>query len=117
MISGKVKKWVSEKGFGFIARDDGTGDEFFHVNQLKHSGISDIEVGDRVEFDLAAGRGEKMEAVNIRRFDRGSDRDGNTTPGWLNATAHGEGLEPSASLLEGEATGDAAAQPAPRFGE
>jgi len=115
MISGKVKRWWPEKGYGFFTRDDGTGDEFCHANQLKRSGISDLEIGDRVEFELAA-RGDKFEAVNIRRLDRGADVDGNTAPGWLNATVHGAVLESSASLIGGEATGSVAA-PAPRYGE
>jgi len=113
VISGKVKRWWPEKGYGFFTRDDGTGDEFCHANQLKRSGICDLEIGDRVEFELAA-RGEKMEAVNIRRLDRGADRDGNTAPGWLNAPAHGAVSESSASLIEGRATGNASP---PRFGD
>jgi cold shock CspA family protein len=110
-----VKKLFLEKGFCFIVRDDGAGDEFCHANQLKRSGISDLAIGDRVEFELAA-RDDKFEAVNIRRLDSGSDVDGNTAPGWLNATAHGAVLESSASLIEGKATGNVA-QAAPRFGD
>ena len=115
MISGKVKRWWPEKGYGFFTRCDGTGDEFCHANQLKRSGISDLEIGDRVEFELAA-RGDKFEAVNIRRLDRGSDVDGNTAPGWLGAAASGAVSESSASLIEGRATGNVALPP-PRFGD
>jgi len=114
VISGKVKRWWPEKGYGFFTRCDGTGDEFCHANQLKRSGISDLEIGDRVEFELAA-RGDKFEAVNIRRLDRGSDVDGNTVPGWLGA-GRGAVSESSASLIEGEATGNAMSPP-PRFGD
>ena len=86
MINGKVKCWFSERGFGFIARDDGQGDAFIHIRQLERSGISGLEVGERVEFELAA-RGDKFEAVGLRRRpDSGSDRDGNTigaAPEWV----------------------------------
>ena len=110
---GAIKKWVDLKGFGFIKPDDGSKDVFLHINALKKSGISEIEVGERVEFETAE-RGDKIEAINVRRIDSGAEIDGNTAPEWLNATA--PVLESSASLIEGEATGNVA-QPAPRFGE
>jgi len=86
MMRGEIKKWFDLKGFGFIKPDDGSKDVFVHINALKRSGISEIEAGERVEFETAA-RGDKIEAVEIRKIKGGSDVDGNTAPGWLNGTA------------------------------
>ncbi len=65
-MTGKVKKFNKEKGFGFIKLDDDR-DVFFHYSQLVMEGFKTIEEGADVEFDLIEGdRG--LQAHNIVRL-------------------------------------------------
>jgi CspA family cold shock protein len=65
---GKVKFFNVDKGYGFISRDDGQGDVFVHVTDVKASGIeAGLGDGDRVEFELGEGRnGKGHKATNIK---------------------------------------------------
>ena len=64
MPTGKVKWFDSEKGFGFIARDDGT-DVFVHSSALP-AGVAALRPGQRVEFGVAEGRrGDQALAVRL----------------------------------------------------
>ena len=66
MPSGKVKWYDAEKGFGFIARDDG-GDVFVHTSALP-DGLTSLKPGARVEFGIVEGRrGEQ--ALSVRLLD------------------------------------------------
>ena len=66
MPSGKVKWYDTEKGFGFIARDDG-GDVFVHTSALPE-GVTALKPGARVEFGVVDGRrGEQ--ALTVRLLD------------------------------------------------
>jgi CspA family cold shock protein len=56
MISGTVKFYNSQKGFGFIAPDDGSKDVFVHATALERAGISGLAEGQKVEFDTAEDR-------------------------------------------------------------
>ncbi len=67
-LQGVVKFFHSERGFGFVKRDDGIGDVFIHANELKRSGITeDLESGDRIEFELqpVPNKGPKAVAVKL----------------------------------------------------
>jgi CspA family cold shock protein len=64
--SGRVKWYDTEKGFGFIARDDG-GDVFVHTSALPE-GVTELKPGARVEFGIVDGRrGEQ--ALTVRLLD------------------------------------------------
>jgi len=64
--SGKVKWFSAEKGFGFLAREDG-GDVFVHRDALP-AGVTELKPGQRVEFGVAEGRrGEQ--ALSVRVLD------------------------------------------------
>ena len=66
MAKGTVKWFDSKKGYGFIVPDDGSDDAFVHISALEQAGLSGLDEGQKVEFDLARGRNGKMAAQNIR---------------------------------------------------
>ena len=57
MAQGTVKWFNAEKGYGFIAPDDGTADVFVHHSAIKTDGYRSLDENQRVE--LTAGRGPK----------------------------------------------------------
>jgi CspA family cold shock protein len=64
--SGKVKWYDTEKGFGFLSKDEG-GDVFVHQSALP-AGVETLKPGTRVEFGVAEGRrGEQ--ALSLRVLD------------------------------------------------
>lgn len=65
MATGIVKWFNSEKGYGFIAPDDGSADLFAHFSAIDGSGRRDLEEGQRVEFDAEQGQ-KGPQAANIR---------------------------------------------------
>ena len=66
MPTGKVKWYDTEKGFGFLSRDDG-GDVFVHQNALPE-GVAALKPGSRVEFGVADGK-KGEQALSIRLLD------------------------------------------------
>lgn len=62
MAEGKVKKIIADKGFGFIEGD--SGDIFFHFSALIDVQIEDLQVGERVSYDVGSGpKGPRAENV------------------------------------------------------
>lgn len=55
METGTVKWFNSEKGFGFIEREDGD-DVFVHFTAIEGNGFKTLEEGQRVEFDIVEGQ-------------------------------------------------------------
>ena len=64
MAQGTVKFFNAEKGFGFISREDGD-DVFVHFSAIQGDGYKTLEDGQRVEFEIGAGR-KGPEAQNVR---------------------------------------------------
>jgi cold shock protein len=64
-ISGIVALWNSDRGFGFIARDDGQGDIFVHVSDLPQ-GHTQLPLSAPVDFIVAPGRNGKPRAADVR---------------------------------------------------
>ncbi|MFM5916321.1 MAG: cold-shock protein [Novosphingobium sp.] len=64
--SGTVKFFNGMKGFGFITRDDGQPDAFVHISAVERSGMSGLNEGDRLEFDIEVDRRGKYSAVNLQ---------------------------------------------------
>lgn len=63
--TGTVKFFNSMKGFGFIQRDDGQPDAFVHISAVERAGMSGLEEGDKLEFELEVDRRGKTAAVNL----------------------------------------------------
>ena len=62
-MTGKVKWFNAEKGYGFIEREDG-GDVFVHFSAIQGEGFKTLEEGQAVEFDVVEGnRGEQAASV------------------------------------------------------
>ncbi|MFN3371568.1 MAG: cold-shock protein [Sphingomonadaceae bacterium] len=62
---GTVKFFNGQKGFGFIARDDGGADAFVHISAVERAGLSDLPENQRVSFELELDRRGKQAAVNL----------------------------------------------------
>lgn len=66
MITGTVKFFNTNKGYGFIAPEDGTGDAFVHISAVERAGMSTLNKDQRVSYELETDRRGKTSAVNLR---------------------------------------------------
>lgn len=64
MPTGTVKFFSSEKGYGFISREEGE-DVFVHFSNIEGDGYRNLEQGQEVEFEIGPGR-KGDEALNVR---------------------------------------------------
>lgn len=64
-ITGTVKWFNPEKGYGFIILDDGSPDAFVHMSEVQKAGLNTLTENQKVEFELQENKG-KMAAVNIK---------------------------------------------------
>lgn len=65
--NGTVKFFNHSKGFGFITPEDGQKDVFVHITALERSGITQVDEGDKVTFDIEDDpRGRGKQATNIQ---------------------------------------------------
>ncbi|MBE0434082.1 cold-shock protein [candidate division WOR-3 bacterium] len=66
MAYGKVKWFDSRKGYGFIEKEDGTGDVFVHYQDIAGNGYKSLNEGDRVKFEIGQSpKGEKAANVEL----------------------------------------------------
>ena len=65
MANGTVKWFNSTKGFGFIQPDNDNKDVFLHISAVERAGISRIEDGQKVTFDIESGRDGRESATNL----------------------------------------------------
>ncbi|EYT66388.1 MULTISPECIES: transcription antiterminator/RNA stability regulator CspE [Bacteria] len=64
--TGTVKWFNNEKGFGFIAPDDGSADVFAHFSAIAGNGYKSLEENQKVEFDITEGRkGPQAENITV----------------------------------------------------
>ena len=67
MNNGTVKWFNSEKGYGFISNDDGSGDVFVHFSAIQINGFKKLEEGQKVTYDVEPDPKDssKMRAINV----------------------------------------------------
>ena len=65
MPTGAVKWFNPTKGYGFIQPDDGGNDAFVHISAVEQAGLSGLNEGQKVQYELAPGRDGKSSAENI----------------------------------------------------
>ena len=66
MPIGTVKFFNEQKGYGFIAPEDGSGDAFVHITAVERAGMRTLEKDQRVSYELEEDRRGKMSAVNLQ---------------------------------------------------
>jgi len=69
MVVGTVKWFNTDRGYGFIAPEQGK-DVFVHVSALEASGMQELTEGQRVEFEVEQDA-KGLRAVNVRATDAG----------------------------------------------
>ena len=65
MAMGTVKWFNASKGFGFIQPDGGGKDVFVHISAVEKAGLSGLNEGDKVSYEVVPNRG-KESAENLR---------------------------------------------------
>ena len=65
MAMGKVKRFNATKGFGFIQPDTGGKDVFVHISAVEKAGLSNLNEGVKVSYDIVSDRG-KESAGNLK---------------------------------------------------
>ncbi len=66
MTEGTVKWFNAVKGYGFIQPDDGSKDAFVHISSVERAGLSTLQEGQRVSYELVPGRNGKSSAENLK---------------------------------------------------
>ncbi len=65
MATGTVKWFNPDKGFGFIQPQDGSKDVFVHITAVQSAGLTGLNDGQKVSFDVVTERG-KQAASNLK---------------------------------------------------
>jgi cold shock protein len=65
MANGIVKWFNPTKGFGFIQPDQGGSDVFVHISALERAGLTSLNEGQRISFELATNKG-RTSAANLK---------------------------------------------------
>lgn len=66
MPIGKVKFFNAQKGYGFIAPEEGGSDAFVHISAVEKAGMNSLVQDQRVSYELEQDRRGKTSAVNIQ---------------------------------------------------
>jgi CspA family cold shock protein len=67
MAIGTVKWFNATKGYGFIQPQDGSKDVFVHISAVERSGMNSLNEGDKVSYEVQAGRDGKSSAENLEK--------------------------------------------------
>ena len=65
-LTGTVKWFNNDKGFGFVSFDDGARDAFVHFSEIQSEGFKTLDEGDVVEFEIVEGQ-KGPAAENVQR--------------------------------------------------
>ena len=65
MATGTVKWFNNQKGFGFIQPETGGSDVFVHISAVERAGMSTLNEGQRISYDIVSERG-KNSAANLK---------------------------------------------------
>jgi CspA family cold shock protein len=65
MTIGTVKFFNADKGYGFIAPEDGGSDAFVHISAVERAGMRTLNKDQRVSYELETDRRGKTSAVNL----------------------------------------------------
>ncbi len=65
MATGVVKWFNPTKGFGFIQPDQGGSDVFVHISSLERAGLSTLNEGQKLSYELATNKG-RVSAANLK---------------------------------------------------
>ena len=68
MLTGKVKWFNPQKGYGFITPDNGNKDIFIHISASEKANINSLNENDRVSYDETRNNG-KVSAANIKKLN------------------------------------------------
>jgi CspA family cold shock protein len=69
MTTGIVKFFNASKGYGFIEPEDGTKDAFVHISAVERAGLTTLNEGQKVSFELQQGQNGKSSAENLSIVD------------------------------------------------
>jgi cold shock protein len=69
MATGTVKWFNPTKGFGFIEPEDGGADVFVHISAVERAGMSSLNEGQKISFEVMPGRDGKSSAENLAAAD------------------------------------------------
>ncbi len=69
MASGTVKWFNAAKGYGFIEPEDGSKDAFVHISAVERAGLSTLNEGQKITYELQAGQNGKSSAENLAVVD------------------------------------------------
>ncbi|WP_130835036.1 transcription antiterminator/RNA stability regulator CspE [[Erwinia] mediterraneensis] len=64
-MTGLVKWFNAEKGFGFISPEDGSKDVFVHFSAIQNDGFKSLDEGQRVEFEIQDNPAKGPSAINV----------------------------------------------------
>jgi cold shock protein len=67
MSVGTVKWFNTQKGYGFIAPDDGTKDVFVHISAVERAGMGSLHEGQKISYELQRDPRGKVAASNLRK--------------------------------------------------
>jgi CspA family cold shock protein len=65
MATGTVKWFNPSKGFGFIEPEDGSKDAFVHISAVEKAGLSTLNEGQKISYEVQEGQDGKSSAENL----------------------------------------------------
>ena len=66
MTKGTVKWFNAQKGYGFIAPEDGSKDVFVHISAVERAGMDNLREGQKLSFELERSQQGRVSAVNLK---------------------------------------------------